>query len=110
MSTELLTIDEALDIAFEIFEEMADDNLEMDDLNAFHTHFDSHGAVMAVSPKNDWIEYIGSDIDINHFIEVHIGFAAENSNELNNIIARVLLNQQAEKKECYIQWKRKNGS
>ncbi len=107
MTTTLLTVPDILDIASDIFEEMVEDNLEIDDLNAFYTDFDTKGAMMAVEPAADWSKDMGKEVNLTDYIEVHVGFAEQDSDCLSDILARLLISRHPNDKDCYIKWKRK---
>lgn len=107
MTTTLLTVPDILEIASDIFEEMVEDNLEMDDLNAFHTDFDTQGAMMAIEPASDWSIDMEKDVNLNDYIEVHIGFADQDTDNFTDILARLLISRHPDDKDCHIKWKRK---
>lgn len=107
MTTTLLTVPDIIEIATTIFEEMAEDNLEMDDLNTFHADFDLKGAMMVVEPASDWSVDMGKEIDLNDYFEIHIGFADKHTDFFSDILARLLISRHPDNKECYIKWKRK---
>ncbi len=107
MKNQLLTIPEILEIALDIFEEMAIDNLEQNDLNAFNKRFDNEGAVIAIEVANDWSTHISDDINLDTSIEVNIGFADEENDVFTDILARLLISRDPNEKFCHIKWKRK---
>lgn len=107
MTTELVSIDESLDSAFEIFYEMAEDSLEYDDLLAYREHFDDTGAGVAVEAEPDWEQHVGFDVDRDVFIEIRIGLVEED--ELKDVLVRMLISRDPENKFCHLLWKRLQG-
>lgn len=101
----LISLDDVLDTAFDIFYEMAEDNLEYDDLRQYQEHFDQQGAGVVVDTEEDWYEHAGADIDLSECAEVRIGFADETS--LNDVLVRMLLSRNPDNKFCHLLWKRK---
>ncbi|PKF50679.1 HI1450 family dsDNA-mimic protein [Enterovibrio nigricans] len=104
METSLLSIDETLEIAFDIFYEMAEDNLDYDDLLAYQARFDEDGAGIALEALEDWEGHVGFDVDRDVFIEVRIGLATDDS--LNDVLLRMLISRDPEQKFCHMLWKR----
>ncbi|WP_407330382.1 HI1450 family dsDNA-mimic protein [Enterovibrio sp. 27052020O] len=104
MESSLLSIDETLETAFEIFYEMAEDNLDYDDLLAYQARFDEDGAAIVVEASDDWEEHVGFDVDRDVFVEVRIGLA--NTDELNDVLVRMLVSRDQEQKFCHLLWKR----
>lgn len=74
MTTELqkLTPDAAIDIAYDIFLEMAGENLDPADIVLFNLQFEERGAVEFVETAEDWEQEIGVLIDPEAFAEVWI--------------------------------------
>ncbi|MDD1780859.1 HI1450 family dsDNA-mimic protein [Enterovibrio sp. ZSDZ35] len=104
METSLLSIDETLETAFDIFYEMAEDNLDYDDLLAYQARFDEEGAGIAVDALDDWDNLVGFDVDRDVFVEVRIGLAANDT--LNDVLLRMLISRDPEQKFCHMLWKR----
>lgn len=104
MEASLLSIDETLETAFDIFYEMAEDNLEYDDMLAYQARFDEEGAGVAVEAESDWEEQVGFDVDREVFVEVRIGLASDDV--LDDVLVRMLLSRDPEQKFCHLLWKR----
>ncbi|AMG31970.1 hypothetical protein AL542_17600 [Grimontia hollisae] len=104
MKASLLSIDETLETAFDIFYEMAEDNLEYDDLLAYQARFDEEGAGVAVDAESDWEEHVGFDVDRDVFVEVRIGLTT--NDVLDDVLVRMLLSRDPEQKFCHLLWKR----
>ncbi len=104
METHLLSIDDTLDTAFEIFYEMAEDSLDYNDLLAFQDRFDEEGAGIAVDAESDWEEHVGFEVDRETFVEVRIGLTSEDT--LNDVLVRMLVSRDPQQKFCHLLWKR----
>ena len=75
MTTEIkkLDPDAAIDIAYEIFLEMAGENLDPADIILFNLQFEERGAVEFVETAEDWEQGIGVLIDPEEYAEVWVG-------------------------------------
>ncbi|MCE0492664.1 HI1450 family dsDNA-mimic protein [Vibrio salinus] len=104
--TDKLTYDEAIEAAYDIFLEMAPDNLEAADVILFTAQFDDRGAAELVDISDDWAEHTGFDVDKERFAEVRIGLVNEENDVLDDIFARMLISLIPEDKSCHILWKR----
>lgn len=92
--------------AYEIFLEMAQDNLEPADVLLFTAQFDDRGAAEIVETRDDWAEHTGFEVDGELYAEVIIGLVNEENDELDDIFARMLISRDPENKGCHILWKR----
>ncbi|MDC0609701.1 HI1450 family dsDNA-mimic protein [Vibrio sp.] len=101
-----LTYDEAIDAAYDIFLEMAPDNLEPVDVILFTAQFDDRGAAELVDIGNDWAEQTGFEVDQELFAEIRIGLVNEENDVLDDIFARMLISLDPDNKSCHILWKR----
>lgn len=105
MNSDLLTIEDSiLDSAFEIFHEMADDNLDFNDLEKYQQDFDEQGAAIAILPADDWQAHLDFELDKNLYVEIQIGLAPKE--EMEVLLARLLLSRDPKQKFCHILWKR----
>lgn len=102
----LISYDDVIDAAYDIFLEMASDNLEQADVLLFTLQFDDRGAAELVETKDDWAEHVGFDVDKEVYAEVRIGLVNEESDELDDVFARLLVSRDPEHKFCHILWKR----
>lgn len=97
-----------IEIALDLFEEQAVDNLDRPDLEYYIEQCDEQGAVELVSAFNDWDELpeITHDQLDKEYIEVRIGLMEDD--EFDLIYARVLLraNQKHAEEFSLIKWKR----
>lgn len=104
MQISLISIDETLDTAFEIFHEMVEDNLEYNDILLYQSNFDEDGAAIASDAGPDWEAQVGFDVDRQVYIEIQIGLS--NSLALETVFARMLISRDPQHKFCHILWKR----
>ncbi len=103
---ELISYDDAIDTAYDIFLEMAPDNLEPADIILFTAQFDDRGAAELVDVKDDWSDQVGFEVDKDTYAEVNIGLVNEENDTLDDVFARMLISRDPEHKFCHIFWKR----
>ena len=103
----LLDNDELIDTAYDIFLELATDNLAADDILLFNGQFEERGAADMIAVMEDWQQHVDFDLaaDKEDYAEVRIGLVNE-FDELDDIYARVLISRIRDKKFCHILWKR----
>jgi uncharacterized protein len=102
----LISYDDVIDVAYDIFLEMAPDNLEPVDVLLFTTQFEERGAAEIVETRADWGEHVGFEVDNEVYSEVCIGLVNEDNDLLDDIFARLLISRDKENKFCHILWKR----
>ncbi|EHL9519107.1 YciU family protein [Salmonella enterica subsp. enterica serovar Typhimurium] len=100
-----LTEDETLEQAYDIFLELAADNLDPADIILFNLQFEERGGAELFDPAEDWQEHIDFDLNPDFFAEVVIGLADTGDGEINDIFARVLLCREKDHKLCHILWR-----
>ena len=103
---ELMSYDDVIDTAYDIFLEMAPDNLEPADVLLFTAQFEDRGAAELVETGDDWAVEVGFEVDKQVYAEVKIGLVNEESDVLDDVFARMLVSRSAEHKFCHIFWKR----
>ncbi|EXI62604.1 hypothetical protein A6B39_06755 [Mannheimia granulomatis] len=99
-----LTPDEAIDIAYDIFLEMAGEHLDPADILLFNLQFEERGAVEMVETSEDWDQEIGTLIDPAAFAEVWVGLVNE-KDEMDDVFARFLISHDEENREYHVVWK-----
>ena len=105
MTTEMkLDPDTAIDIAYDIFLEMAPENLDPADILLFNLQFEERGAVEMVETSDDWENEIGTLIDPDEFAEVWVGLFNDND-EMDDVFAKVLISHQEDDRQYHIIWK-----
>ncbi|EGY34375.1 hypothetical protein SC1083_0767 [Aggregatibacter actinomycetemcomitans serotype e str. SC1083] len=104
--TELTRLDpdKAIDIAYDIFLEMAPENLDPADIMLFNLRFEEYGAVEFVETADNWEEQIGVLIDPQEYAEVWIGLVNK-QDEMDNILAKFLISHREEDRQYHIVWK-----
>ena len=95
--------DAAIDIAYDIFLEMAPENLDPADIMLFNLQFEDRGAVEFVETAENWDEEIGVLIDPDEYAEVWIGLVNE-KDEMDDIFAKFLISHREEDREYHIVW------
>ncbi|HAS64155.1 MAG TPA: hypothetical protein DCS35_17285 [Vibrio sp.] len=103
---ELISYDDAIDTAYDIFLEMAPDNLEAVDVILFTAQFEDRGAAELVETGDDWVAHVGFDVDKEVYAEVRVGLVNEENDVLDDVFARLLVSRDPDNKFCHILWKR----
>ncbi|WP_375754122.1 HI1450 family dsDNA-mimic protein [Vibrio sp. HN007] len=103
---ELMSYDDVIDTAYDIFLEMAPDNLEPADVIIFTAQFEDRGAAELVETGDDWQAEVGFVVDKEVYAEVRIGLVNEDSDELDEVFARMLVSRDPDHKFCHMFWKR----
>ncbi|MGR5341379.1 HI1450 family dsDNA-mimic protein [Vibrio astriarenae] len=101
----LISLDDVIEVAYDIFLEMAPDNLEPADVILFTAQFDDRGAAEVVETGDDWVEHVGFEVD-DTFAEVCIGLVNEADDALDDVFARMLVSRDPDNKFCHMLWKR----
>lgn len=104
--SELNSYDDTIDTAYDIFLEMAPDNLEAADVIIFTAQFEERGAAELVETGDDWAQHVGFEVNKETYAEVKIGLVDEESDTLDDVFARMLVSRDPEHKFCHILWKR----
>ena len=105
-ANDLMSYDDAIDTAYDIFLEMAADNLEPADVILFTAQFEDRGAAELVETGDDWVEHVGFEVDKEIYAEVRIGLVNEADDVLDDVFARLLISRDPEHKFCHMLWKR----
>ena len=107
MTTDIqkLDPDAAIDLAYDIFLEMAGENLDPADIMLFNLQFEDHGAVELVETADDWEQEIGVLIDPDAFAEVWVGLVNE-KDEMDDVFAKFLISHREEDREFHVIWKK----
>ncbi|WP_100753082.1 HI1450 family dsDNA-mimic protein [Vibrio salilacus] len=103
---ELISYDEAIDIAYDIFLEMAPDNLDPADVILFTAQFEERGAAELVETGDDWQQHVGFEVNKETYAEVRVGLVNEQDDVLDDVFARLLISRDPENKFCHALWKR----
>lgn len=95
----------AIDLAYDIFLEMAGENLEPADILLFNLQFEERGGVELVETAENWEEEIGVLIDPTEYAEVWVGLFNE-QDEMDDVFAKFLISHQEEGREFHVIWKK----
>lgn len=101
---ELWTLDELCDHAFDIFEELAAENLSAEDYNLYQQYYESRGYVDLAIPGEDWVEMMMQDLEPELHYEAQIGLTGENG-DADIVLARILLSREKYESLCHAQWR-----
>lgn len=104
--TELISYDDAIDVAYDIFLEMAPDNLEPADVILFTAQFEDRGAAELVETGDDWVQEVGFEVDKEVYAEIRIGLVNETDDVLDDVFARLLISRDPDNRSCHALWKR----
>ncbi|UUM29584.1 HI1450 family dsDNA-mimic protein [Vibrio japonicus] len=104
--SDLISYDDTIDTAYDIFLEMAPDNLEAADVIIFTAQFEERGAAELVETADDWADHVGFEVDKEIYAEVRVGLVNEEDDVLDDVFARLLVSRDPENKFCHILWKR----
>lgn len=99
-----LNPDDAIDIAYDIFLEMAEAHLDPANILLFNLQFEARGAVEMVETADNWDEEIGTLIDPQAYAEVWIGLIND-KDDMDDIFAKVLISHDQANPEFHIIWK-----
>lgn len=100
-----LNPDVAIDLAYDIFLEMAPEHLDPADILLFNLQFEERGGVEFVETADDWEMEIGVLIDPEEYAEVWIGLVNE-QDEMDDIFAKFLISHREEDCEFHVVWKK----
>lgn len=100
-----LTEDETLDQAYDIFLELAADNLDPADIILFNLQFEERGGAELFDPSQEWEQHVDFDLNPDFFSEVVIGLAESEDGEITDVFACVLLCREKDHKFCHILWR-----
>ncbi|HCH50185.1 MAG TPA: DUF440 domain-containing protein [Proteus sp.] len=101
----LISEDEALEQAYDLFLAQAADNLEVADQLLFNLQFEERGAAEVVPLGNDWQFIVGLPITPARFSEVIIGLAPNDDADIDDIFGRVLISRDPLQPMFHIIWK-----
>ena len=101
--TQLLSVDELLDHAYESFLELAADNLSPEQIECFNAEFEERGALGDSAPEEDWQEYVEFEVSPEQHVEICVGLLNDDD-EFDRLFARMLLSRDPDNRQCQIQW------
>lgn len=95
--------DQLMDQAYELFLELAADNLDEATIALFNRDFPEHGGLGDCEPEADWEEEIQAEVKPEEWLEVRVGLLNAEE-EFEYLFARMLINRDPESQECHILW------
>lgn len=101
---ELWSLDELCDHAFDIFDELAPDNLSASDYQTYQQHYENRSYVDLLPPGAGWEELAGGELDPELHFEAQIGLSGEAGAE-DQILARILLSRDKDETLCHALWR-----
>ena len=103
-SVKPLDPDTAIDLDYDIFLEMASENLDPADILQFTLLFVESGAVAFVKTTDNWEAKIGVLIDPQDYADVWIGLL-DDKHDMTDIFAKFLISHREEEREFHVVWK-----
>lgn len=100
-----LSDDDTLEQAYDIFLELAADNLEPADIILFNLQFEARGGAELSDPSEDWRQQIDIDLNPDFFAEIIIGLGENEDAPITDVFARILLCKEKSQKICHIIWR-----
>lgn len=101
----LISEDDALEQAYDLFLAQAADNLDVADQLLFNLQFEERGAAEVVPLGNDWQFIVGQPVTSARFSEVIIGLAPDDDSDIDDIFGRVLISHDPLQPMFHIIWK-----
>lgn len=98
----LFTIEEATHQAYDIFLELAPNNLSDKDVEEFNLHREELGFIEEDEPDDQWQDFVALEIEPEHFIQVLVGLEYESDDLL---FAKILISRDKDAPFCHILWK-----
>lgn len=88
--------------AYDIFLELAPDNLSEQDVIDFNMHREDLGFIEEGEPDEQWQDFVALEIEPEHFLQVLVGLEFENQDIL---FAKILISRDKDAPFCHILWK-----
>ncbi|KAF7765600.1 hypothetical protein PUND_a1308 [Pseudoalteromonas undina] len=98
----LFTVEEATHQAYDIFLELAPNNLSDKDIEEFNLHREELGFIEEDEPDEQWQDFVALEIEPEHFIQVLVGLEFDNEDVL---FAKILISRDKDAPFCHILWK-----
>ncbi|CCQ10762.1 hypothetical protein PALB_16290 [Pseudoalteromonas luteoviolacea B = ATCC 29581] len=103
MSARLLSVEDATHQAYEIFLEMAPDNLTDADIDLFNEHREDAGFIEDSEPDDSWAEFVALEIEPEAFVQVLVGLE---SDDQDIVFAKILISRDIDAPFCHVLWTR----
>ena len=98
----LFTVEEATHQAYDIFLELAPNNLSDKDVEEFNLHREELGFIEEDEPDEQWQDFVALEIEPEHFIQVLVGLEFDTEDVL---FAKILISRDKDAPFCHILWK-----
>ena len=98
----LFTVEEATHQAYDIFLELAPNNLSDKDIEEFNLHREELGFIEEDEPDEQWQDFVALEIEPELFVQVLVGLEFDNQDIL---FAKILISRDKDAPFCHILWK-----
>ena len=105
MSARLCSIEAATHQAYEIFLELAPQNLSELDIREFNQHHEEYGFIEDSEPDESWQEFVSLESDAEDFVQVLVGIEYEDGDE---VLAKILISRDLDAPFCHVLWKQES--
>lgn len=102
-TSHLWTIEEATDHAYNVFLELAPDNLSEQDIELFNEHREELGFIEESSPDTSWQEFVEFEIEPELYIQVIVGLEFDTQ---DIEFARILISLEKDAPFVHVLWKK----
>ncbi|BBN82162.1 UPF0263 protein [Pseudoalteromonas sp. A25] len=102
MSARLCSVEEITHQAYEIFQQLAPENLSEQDIEQFNQHHEEFGFIEDSEPDDSWQNFVALEIEPEHFVQVLVGIEYEDGDE---VFAKILISRDIDAPFCHILWK-----
>lgn len=103
MSARLFSVEEVANQAYEIFLEMAPDNLSEQDIDLFNEYIEENGFIEDSDPDDSWAEFVAYEIEPEAFVQVLVGLEVEGQDV---VLAKILISRDMDASFCHVVWPR----
>lgn len=103
MSARLFSVEDATNQAYEIFLEMAPDNLSERDIDLFNEHIEENGFIEDSDPDQSWDEFVAYEIEPEAFVQVLVGLEVDGQ---DLVLAKILISRDMDAPFCHVVWPR----
>ncbi|RZM73226.1 DUF440 domain-containing protein [Pseudoalteromonas rubra] len=104
MSARLSSIEEVSQQAYDIFLELAADNLTAEDVELFDSHSEEFGFIEDSVPDDSWQSLVAyeQEAEAEHFVQVTVGLELAQG---DTVFAKLLISRDLDAPFCHIIWK-----
>ncbi|TMP27379.1 DUF440 domain-containing protein [Pseudoalteromonas rubra] len=104
MSARLSSIEEVSQQAYDIFLELAPDNLTIEDIELFNAHSEELGYIEDSVPDESWASLVAyeQETEAEHFVQVTVGLETDQGDVM---FAKILISRDLDAPFCHIVWK-----